>query len=164
MTAIEPVITGQIKQSPTSPWTCVAVYCAHSRWLCRFRSADARPRPNPQIHFQAWRPVSGKFDTREGRSLPVSVDFLWLAVFPLWARSFPSSWSSFLLSTGAPILRLFENGSTTKIQIGRITLTNACALCRPSNAKNRSEEHTSELQSLRHLVCRLLLEKKKKKT
>src|SRR5947199_1923740 len=26
----------------------------------------------------------------------------------------------------------------------------------------RSEEHTSELQSLRHLVCRLLLEKKKK--
>src|SRR5437899_4513723 len=27
----------------------------------------------------------------------------------------------------------------------------------------RSEEHTSELQSLRHLVCRLLLEKKKKK-
>src|SRR5205814_6545702 len=28
----------------------------------------------------------------------------------------------------------------------------------------RSEEHTSELQSLRHLVCRLLLEKKKKKS
>src|ERR1035441_10719743 len=27
--------------------------------------------------------------------------------------------------------------------------------------KSRSEEHTSELQSLRHLVCRLLLEKKK---
>src|ERR1035438_10758140 len=26
----------------------------------------------------------------------------------------------------------------------------------------RSEEHTSELQSLRHLVCRLLLEKNKK--
>src|SRR5262245_65061969 len=29
--------------------------------------------------------------------------------------------------------------------------------------RDRSEEHTSELQSLRHLVCRLLLEKKKKK-
>src|ERR1035441_930836 len=27
--------------------------------------------------------------------------------------------------------------------------------------EDRSEEHTSELQSLRHLVCRLLLEKKK---
>src|SRR5437899_5214033 len=32
------------------------------------------------------------------------------------------------------------------------------------SAKVRSEEHTSELQSLRHLVCRLLLEKKKPKT
>src|SRR5438045_6057781 len=29
--------------------------------------------------------------------------------------------------------------------------------------KIRSEEHTSELQSLRHLVCRLLLEKKKRR-
>src|SRR5258705_3265935 len=29
---------------------------------------------------------------------------------------------------------------------------------------DRSEEHTSELQSLRHLVCRLLLEKKKTTT
>src|SRR3989442_8796348 len=29
-------------------------------------------------------------------------------------------------------------------------------------AKQRSEEHTSELQSRPHLVCRLLLEKKKK--
>src|SRR5690349_22805910 len=30
--------------------------------------------------------------------------------------------------------------------------------------RSRSEEHTSELQSRRDLVCRLLLEKKKKKT
>src|SRR5258705_8850320 len=30
-----------------------------------------------------------------------------------------------------------------------------------ANTLSRSEEHTSELQSLRHLVCRLLLEKKK---
>src|SRR5207253_7424371 len=32
-----------------------------------------------------------------------------------------------------------------------------------SNCTGRSEEHTSELQSRGHLVCRLLLEKKKKK-
>src|SRR5204863_1202191 len=30
--------------------------------------------------------------------------------------------------------------------------------------RNRSEEHTSELQSRRELVCRLLLEKKKSRT
>src|SRR5205814_10172061 len=33
--------------------------------------------------------------------------------------------------------------------------------CRRQQLGERSEEHTSELQSLRHLVCRLLLEKKK---
>src|SRR5947199_7183821 len=39
-----------------------------------------------------------------------------------------------------------------------------CVLGGYIDLKDRSEEHTSELQSLRHLVCRLLLEKKKKKT
>src|SRR6266404_7275341 len=34
---------------------------------------------------------------------------------------------------------------------------------RHHNGSGRSEEHTSELQSLAYLVCRLLLEKKKKK-
>src|SRR2546425_3212980 len=33
---------------------------------------------------------------------------------------------------------------------------------RPPHDGDRSEEHTSELQSLAYLVCRLLLEKKKK--
>src|SRR2546427_8169485 len=41
----------------------------------------------------------------------------------------------------------------------------ACGLRRgsASRAEGRSEEHTSELQSQSNLVCRLLLEKKKKK-
>src|SRR5258708_19609100 len=34
----------------------------------------------------------------------------------------------------------------------------------PRTRSRRSEEHTSELQSPDHLVCRLLLEKKKKRT
>src|SRR5262245_62358693 len=38
--------------------------------------------------------------------------------------------------------------------------TTSSRSCCP-NCSTRSEEHTSELQSLRHLVCRLLLEKKK---
>src|SRR2546429_6453589 len=40
----------------------------------------------------------------------------------------------------------------------------AVAIVKPfgtSSISNRSEEHTSELQSRLHLVCRLLLEKKK---
>src|SRR3712207_8255529 len=34
----------------------------------------------------------------------------------------------------------------------------------PADEERRSEEHTSELQSRQYLVCRLLLEKKKKMT
>src|SRR5687767_15224150 len=37
------------------------------------------------------------------------------------------------------------------------------AMGKPAWAWDRSEEHTSELQSLAYLVCRLLLEKKKKR-
>src|SRR5690606_41637499 len=37
-------------------------------------------------------------------------------------------------------------------------------LPRMDRGENRSEEHTSELQSRENLVCRLLLEKKKEKT
>src|SRR5438270_10621183 len=37
------------------------------------------------------------------------------------------------------------------------------AVKRPLRSPGRSEEHTSELQSQSNLVCRLLLEKKKKK-
>src|SRR2546429_2611994 len=40
-------------------------------------------------------------------------------------------------------------------------LPNVGVRCRPA-PQSRSEEHTSELQSRLHLVCRLLLEKKKK--
>src|SRR2546429_4376865 len=38
-----------------------------------------------------------------------------------------------------------------------------CVDVRVGRRRDRSEEHTSELQSRLHLVCRLLLEKKKKK-
>src|ERR1035438_452728 len=43
---------------------------------------------------------------------------------------------------------------------GKQTIDAVCERARldPVYAHDRSEEHTSELQSLRHLVCRLLLE------
>src|ERR1035438_10787181 len=42
--------------------------------------------------------------------------------------------------------------------------SSGCARAFRVSTARRSEEHTSELQSLRHLVCRLLLEKKKQTT
>src|SRR5687768_18266049 len=44
-------------------------------------------------------------------------------------------------------------------------ISESSTMCVPrSGGMPRSEEHTSELQSRLHLVCRLLLEKKKKNT
>src|SRR5471030_3526294 len=47
------------------------------------------------------------------------------------------------------------------IFIGNASYPDADAPLKEAVGDARSEEHTSELQSLRHLVCRLLLEKKK---
>src|SRR2546425_9723266 len=44
---------------------------------------------------------------------------------------------------------------------GRVAVGAAPRVCPSEYAVRRSEEHTSELQSLAYLVCRLLLEKKK---
>src|SRR5258705_2554603 len=52
---------------------------------------------------------------------------------------------------------LQEGVGNSKALVDRILDIRRCP--RPFS---RSEEHTSELQSLRHLVCRLLLEKKKR--
>src|SRR3989441_9190573 len=56
---------------------------------------------------------------------------------------------------------------TTLFRSSRIMLMRRPAACNARMADSRpapgrSEEHTSELQSLAYLVCRLLLEKKKK--
>src|SRR5947209_11398302 len=51
---------------------------------------------------------------------------------------------------------LRRNDGTQNIQCPR------CNSVSPITANNRSEEHTSELQSRQYLVCRLLLEKKKR--
>src|SRR5262245_63381698 len=52
--------------------------------------------------------------------------------------------------------------ATPATSVRRLAASIACWIAiAAATASARSEEHTSELQSLRHLVCRLLLEKKK---
>src|SRR5437899_4717594 len=72
-------------------------------------------------------------------------------------------------STLFPYTTLFRSGgtdgTTTSIDVGGTTAAVKKGFLEvndPHTSAPRSEEHTSELQSLRHLVCRLLLEKKKK--
>src|SRR5699024_12722649 len=70
-----------------------------------------------------------------------------------------------LISTLFPYTTLFRSDhdqkSSHKSRIGKITSNASEHLLYDQNAEDRSEEHTSELQSRFDLVCRLLLEKKK---
>src|SRR5437870_12144737 len=50
-------------------------------------------------------------------------------------------------------------GARLNVGVPRLSFTSDCLVSRLGT--ERSEEHTSELQSRGHLVCRLLLEKKK---
>src|SRR5262245_64842566 len=74
------------------------------------------------------------------RRPPRSTLFPYTTLFRSLPRTDPATCSS------VATLRSFRSSGWTKV-----------------GSSFRSEEHTSELQSLRHLVCRLLLEKKKKK-
>src|SRR5437899_6994978 len=57
---------------------------------------------------------------------------------------------------------LIHSRCQTSLDSSRMTSnTEVMPIAVSAAALLRSEEHTSELQSLRHLVCRLLLEKKK---
>src|SRR5947199_10188160 len=62
------------------------------------------------------------------------------------------------LHDALPILRYGFAGGGLPLVLSHNTPNNSIGLL----WADRSEEHTSELQSLRHLVCRLLLEKKKR--
>src|SRR5258708_30823470 len=64
-------------------------------------------------------------------------------------------------STLFPYTTLFR--SAGRWMITRLS-RQVCGICKCIIANSRSEEHTSELQSPDHLVCRLLLEKKSKPT
>src|SRR5947208_11166616 len=70
-------------------------------------------------------------------------------------------------STLFPYTTLFRStvGSASPINMAplRGSRCYSCPLVVKLSPLQRSEEHTSELQSPDHLVCRLLLEKKKKK-
>src|SRR5207253_9592012 len=57
----------------------------------------------------------------------------------------------------------FERIENQHASVSRLGVMGAIRGVEPRAELLRSEEHTSELQSRGHLVCRLLLEKKKKK-
>src|SRR5947199_7974018 len=95
------------------------------------------------------------------RRPPISTLFPYTTLFRSVRRSHenPASRRGNPRPSGSPYasLRRCTRGCRQPASLGREVVR------RRAVATQRSEEHTSELQSLRHLVCRLLLEKKKNK-
>src|SRR2546427_8003706 len=89
------------------------------------------------------------------RRPPRSTLFPYTTLFRSWAEGWRRGTPGPSGSTAIRPRR--SSDSTSPASIHRRT-------CRPASRNgSRSEEHTSELQSQSNLVCRLLLEKKKKK-
>src|SRR2546422_4595925 len=137
--------------------------CLHGNGGCR---------GGGEAHTDAWRPASG----RRGHS-PVRRLHITRRARPLVGR--PPSRSPRQRPSvaeeppGRPVVRSPYRSvhTASSLPLGSVKWNrrppgkeNAGFTIFPPASLTRSEEHTSELQSRLHLVCRLLLEKKKKKT
>src|SRR5439155_20551897 len=99
-------------------------------------SPQHTPPPHTPLLFLFATPTTPNLSTLSLHdALPICCD----SSTPGWPRRRPSRWPATPCPSSAPT-------ATT---------------CPSRSARRRSEEHTSELQSRGHLVCRLLLEKKK---
>src|SRR2546425_6054901 len=81
------------------------------------------------------------------RRPPRSTLFPYTTLFRSVARS-----QSLIVRSALALARIFPSGRNVRLNTAPLW---------PERVLTRSEEHTSELQSLAYLVCRLLLEKKK---
>src|SRR5690625_6471595 len=71
-----------------------------------------------------------------------------------------ASWAALLIGVTAYLLGLFNATTMELNEKGYYFAVLVFGLYSAVSLQKRSEEHTSELQSRGHLVCRLLLEKK----
>src|SRR5687768_17839832 len=97
------------------------------------------PRPPRSTLF----PYTTLFRSETVAAIRIDTRTIWLN---FWCMGSPSTWSVCFLFREQLDLNI-----TLRVEVCLRCLLNRC----------RSEEHTSELQSRLHLVCRLLLEKKK---
>src|SRR5205823_10645613 len=105
------------------------------------------------FHFKALRPLFLWFWNRTKKAHPIE------GVCAEYARAVKPHLGIPVICTGG-----FQDARLIRRVISE-GYCDAVSIARPLVANNdRSEEHTSELQSLAYLVCRLLLEKKKTST
>src|SRR5439155_5209977 len=88
-------------------------------------------------------------------------------VDPFWPKPLPNRWgmqqvTGIFVDQNDHIWFLNRAAKADPDEVGGENNRIDCCIRGPELIELRSEEHTSELQSRGHLVCRLLLEKKKK--
>src|SRR5205814_7785852 len=113
-------------------------------------------------------PVLGLRPTRPRRSRVRKLPKPRISIFSPFCKA-PMMLSNMVSTIVSDSLRgssvTFKTSSIRSALVSVDVLCLVISLCLVAQSRNglpkRSEEHTSELQSLRHLVCRLLLEKKK---
>src|SRR5690625_2714229 len=112
------------------------------------RASDGESNAGRQL--QAWA-------QRAGFTVSTATTSTWCLSTPAARQWWGGMWSDRILASKIA-RRLCAQGIATRSDLERISE----AWLKWAQAKDRSEEHTSELQSRGHLVCRLLLEKKHK--
>src|SRR5258708_34684290 len=89
------------------------------------------------------------------------VSFFFFLMIRRPPRSTLFPYTTLFRSRGAAMVTLRADGTPHAVRVGMALVDGK--LWSSGVPSARSEEHTSELQSPDHLVCRLLLEKKKKR-
>src|ERR1035438_10777095 len=163
------------------PWrqhTPQKVHSPTARVKRRPRAAGARPGDSPpdpsRLALQPPEATSGKLllSSQKNNKMKTRTQIAFLLAATLPVALFASSSSDSKIENAAKASynyrTVLEGHVNVKVNDGVVTLTGtvqdkddkSLAADTVENLPGRSEEHTSELQSLRHLVCRLLLEKK----
>src|ERR1039457_2460688 len=129
------------------------ITCAVSRWkTCRLATIHPTPTANS--------PSTKMYTGNSNRKM-----LIWFSITPAAATIRPTArrWLT-TEDRNTETGRISEGNTVFVIRFdwSSITVADRCTVSLKSSQGSRSEEHTSELQSPCNLVCRLLLEKKKK--
>src|SRR3712207_1621410 len=134
-------------------------------YVCQQFGIDVdRPLLCQVSRFDPWKDPLGVIDAY--RLVKQSVPEVQLALVGSMASDDPEGWDYFNATIahagGDPDIHILNNfNNVGAIEVNAFQSW-ADVVIQKSTREGRSEEHTSELQSRQYLVCRLLLEKKKK--
>src|SRR5690554_7775156 len=108
-----------------------------------------------QSYMEAWEAMK-TFTANRDES---TVDELWCLEHPrVFTQGQAGKAEHILLPGDIPVIQVDRGGQVTYHGPGQLVIYLLIDLSRSKLGVRRSEEHTSELQSRPHLVCRLLLE------